>query len=129
MKPLEPKTIRPPFGHYSSGVAVDAPQKLVVTSGQLGVGPDDVAPPDVLEQARICFANCGAILAEAGLGPQHAIRVAGFVTRREDFAAYMQARDEWLADAPVKPASTLLIVTGFTRPEFLVEVEVTAALS
>ncbi|ADO43168.1 RidA family protein [Ketogulonicigenium vulgare] len=127
MKALEPTSIRPPFGQYSSGVSVAAPQQWVVTSGQLGVGPDDVAPQSVLEQARICFANCGAILAEAGLGPQDVVRVAGFVTAREDFAAYMQARDEWLADAPVKPTSTLLIVTGFTRAEFKVEVEVMAA--
>jgi hypothetical protein len=37
----------------------------------------------------------------------------------------MAARDEFTADPP--PASTLMIVTGFTRPEFLVEVEVMAA--
>ena len=42
-------------------------------------------------------------------------------------AGYMQARDEWLADVARLPASTLVIVSGFTRPEFLVEVEVTAA--
>ncbi len=38
-------------------------------------------------------------------------------------AGYMAARDAWLAHAPRKPASTLVIVAGFTRAEFLVEVE------
>jgi enamine deaminase RidA (YjgF/YER057c/UK114 family) len=35
-------------------------------------------------------------------------------------------RDRYVGDPP--PASTLLVVSGFTRPEFLVEVEVIAAV-
>ncbi|MFO1166082.1 MAG: RidA family protein, partial [Paracoccus sp. (in: a-proteobacteria)] len=42
------------------------------------------------------------------------------------FPDYMAARDEFLAGVAVLPASTLVIVSGFTRPEFLVEVELTA---
>jgi len=34
-------------------------------------------------------------------------------------------RDRLVADPP--PASTLMIVSGFTRPEFKVEIEVIAA--
>jgi enamine deaminase RidA (YjgF/YER057c/UK114 family) len=37
----------------------------------------------------------------------------------------MSVRDEYVTDPP--PASTLMIVSGFARPEFLVEVEVMAA--
>ena len=37
----------------------------------------------------------------------------------------MAVRDRYVANPP--PASTLVIVSGFTRPEFLVEVEVVAA--
>lgn len=54
----------------------------------------------------------------------HVVRIAGFVTAREDFEAYMRVRDDFTR-APY-PASTLVIVSGFTRPEFLVEVEITA---
>ena len=39
----------------------------------------------------------------------------------------MAARDAFLADVAVLPTSTLMIVSGFTRPEFVVEVEVWAA--
>jgi enamine deaminase RidA (YjgF/YER057c/UK114 family) len=42
-------------------------------------------------------------------------------------AEYMAVRDRYVSD-PL-PASTLMIVGGFTRPEFLVEVEVVAAKS
>ena len=41
-------------------------------------------------------------------------------------AGYMAARDAWLASVPHLPASTLMIVSGFTRPEFVVEIEVVA---
>jgi enamine deaminase RidA (YjgF/YER057c/UK114 family) len=40
-------------------------------------------------------------------------------------AGYMAVRDRMAGTPP--PASTLMIVSGFTRPEFLVEVEVVAA--
>ena len=124
---LAPATIRPPFGRYAHGVELPAGARVVMTSGQLGLGPDDVAPPDVQAQARLCFANCTAILAEAGMGPADAVRITAYVTDRAHMAAYMAVRDEWLAGVSRLPVSTLVIVSGFTRPEFLVEVEVTAA--
>lgn len=127
MKMLNPPAIRPPFGRYANGVEVPAGWRLVMTSGQLGVGPEDVAPAGVAEQAALCFANCGAILAAAGMGPADAIRINAFVTDRAHFPAYMAARDAWLRGVTRLPASTLVIVSGFSRPEFLVEVEVTAA--
>ena len=124
---LTPAGIRPPFGAYSHGILVPAGHRLVVTSGQLGIGPDDAVPEGIAAQAALCFANCGAILAEAGMTPADVIRINAFVTARDHFAAYMQARDVWLGEAAVRPASTLVIVSGFTRAEFLVQVEVTAA--
>lgn len=127
MKTLSPATIRPPFARYAHGVEVPAGARLVVTSGQLGLRVDDSLPPDARGQADICFANCAAILAEAGMGPGDVIRINAFVTDRAHMPGYMAARDAWLASVTRLPASTLVIVSGFTRPEFLVEVEVTAA--
>lgn len=127
MQSLLPPSIRPPFARYAHGVAVPAGARMVLTSGQLGLSADDVIPDDAQAQARICFANCAAILAEGGMGPEDVIRINAFVTDRAHMAGYMAARDEWLAGVTRLPASTLVIVAGFTRPEFVVEVEVTAA--
>jgi enamine deaminase RidA (YjgF/YER057c/UK114 family) len=127
MKVLSPPSIRPPFARYAHGVEVPPGARLVVTSGQLGVLPDDTVPEGAEAQARLCFTNCAAILAEAGMGPGDVIRINAFVTAREHMRGYMAARDVWLADVARLPASTLVIVQGFTRPEFLVEVELTAA--
>jgi enamine deaminase RidA (YjgF/YER057c/UK114 family) len=127
MKTLAPPALRPPFARYAHGVEVPAGLRWVVTSGQLGVRPDDSVPEGAEAQARLCLAHCAAILAEAGMGPADVIRINAFVTDRAHMAGYMAARDAWLAGVARLPASTLVIVAGFTRPEFLVEVEVTAA--
>jgi enamine deaminase RidA (YjgF/YER057c/UK114 family) len=127
VKTLQPATIRPPFARYAHGVEVPPGARLVVTSGQLGIRPDDTVPQDARAQADLCFANCTAILASADMTAADVIRINAFVTDRAHMPAYMAARDAWLAEVTRLPASTLVIVTGFTRPEFLVEVEVTAA--
>ncbi|MGV6847411.1 MAG: RidA family protein [Marinibacterium sp.] len=127
MRRLSPTSIRPPFAAYAHGVEVPPGARIVVTSGQLGIRPDDTVAEDARAQADQCFANVAAILAEAGMGPGDVIRINAFVTDRAHMAGYMAARDAWLADVADPPASTLVIVSGFTRPEFKVEVEVTAA--
>ena len=127
MKTLNPPTISPPFARYAHGVAVPAGALLAVTSGQLALAADGSVPDGAQAQATLCFANCAAILAEAGMGPADVIRINAYVTDRAHMAGYMAARDAWLEGVIRLPASTLVIVSGFTRPEFVVEVEVTAA--
>lgn len=124
-KIFNPQSVRPPFGQYSHGLLVPPGASLLVTSGQLGIRPDDTIPPDVTGQAVLCFEAIKAILEEAGMSFADVIRISGFVTSREDFPAYMAVRDRYTLEP--KPVSTLIVVGGFTRAEFLVEVEVTAA--
>lgn len=128
MVPLAPAGIAPPFARYSHGVVVPASAHLIATSGQLGIAADGSVPDSAEAQARLCFDNLAAILAEAGADPTHVVRINAYVTDRVHMAGYMAARDAWLADVTVLPASTLMIVSGFTRPEFKVEIEVLAAL-
>ncbi|MEM1076889.1 MAG: RidA family protein [Pseudomonadota bacterium] len=128
LRPLIPETIRPPFARYAHGVEVPAGARLVVCSGQLGIGPDDVAPESAEAQAALCFANLDAVLAEGRMGRGDVVRINAYVTDRAHMAGYMAARDAWLAAVPDHlPASTLMIVSGFTRPEFKVEIEILAA--
>ncbi|WP_371156282.1 RidA family protein [Jannaschia sp. 2305UL9-9] len=123
---LSPAHVAAPFGAYSHGILAGSDGRLLVTSGQLGVAADGQCPAGIGEQARICLATIDAILQEAGATRSCILRLNAYVTKRDDFAAYMAVRDEWLTDVVVKPASTLMIVGGFTRPEFLVEVEAMA---
>jgi enamine deaminase RidA (YjgF/YER057c/UK114 family) len=125
LRALAPLTIRPPFARYSHGLEVPAGARLVFTSGQLGIGPDERIPEDAGAQADLCFRAIGEILREAGMEFGDIVRINAFVTDRAHMKAYMDARDRHVGSPP--PASTLVIVSGFTRPEFKVEVEVIAA--
>ena len=129
MKSLTPETIAPPFAAYSHGVEVPAGMRLVFTSGQLAVDAEGHTPEGAEAQAELCFANVAAILGESGAGPADVVRINAFVTDRTHMPGYMAARDKWLAGVERLPASTLVIVSGFTRPEFVVEVEVVAAVA
>lgn len=94
-------------------------------SGQLGIGPEAQVPEDPVAQTELCFENVRSILAAAGMGFDDVVRINAYVTDRAYMQAYMSVRDR-LFPQPA-PASTLMIVSGFTREEFKVEVEVIAA--
>ncbi|NNE80116.1 MAG: RidA family protein [Silicimonas sp.] len=128
MKELTPTTIAAPFARYSHGIEVPAGARFVFTSGQLGLSPDGDVPEGAEAQAVLCFRNIDAVLEAAGAGRFDVVRINAFVSDRTHMAGYMAARDAWLDVVDHLPASTLMIVSGFTRPEFLVEVEVVAAV-
>lgn len=121
---INPPTIRAPFASYSHAVLVGEPKRMLFASGQLGVGLDDIIPEDAEAQAVICFENIRAILAEAEMDFSHVVRFSAFVTDRAYFPVYGAVRSRYVSGNAY--SSTLLIVPGFTRPEFKVEVEVTA---
>lgn len=127
MKALNPASLRPPFASYSHGTEIPANSRVIRTSGQLGIRADDSVPVSAFEQAEICFGNIRAILAEGGMQASDVVHITGYVTARAHMADYMRARDAFVGDASRLPSSTLLIVSGFTREEFKVEVEVWAA--
>jgi 2-iminobutanoate/2-iminopropanoate deaminase len=122
---VSPTAIRAPFAHYSHGVLVPPGARMLLASGQLGVAPDDSVPEDIEAQAVLCFENIKAILAEAGMNFADVVRFNAFVIDRAYFPVYGAVRSRYVAGDAF--ASTLVVVSGFTRPEFKIEVEVTAA--
>ncbi|MER9628296.1 RidA family protein [Mesorhizobium sp. M0184] len=122
---LTPKSIKPPFARYSHGVELPPGKRLVLCSGQVAITPDDQIPEEAAAQAELCFRNISAILGEAGLGLSDIVRINTYVTDRAFLRPYMEVRDRLFASPA--PASTLMIVSGFARPEFKVEIEVIAA--
>jgi 2-iminobutanoate/2-iminopropanoate deaminase len=124
-KPLSPSGIHPAFSNYNHGIEVVSRSRLVFCSGQVGISADAAIPADCAGQARICFDNIRATLAEAGMDLAHIVRLNAYVTAREHLKPYMEVRNSLFAEP--YPASTLMIVAGFARPDFLVEVEAVAA--
>ncbi len=124
-KHLNPPSLHPPFARYVHGIVVPAGADMIFCSGQLGIGLDKTIPPDVEGQAALCFEAIAAILAEGGMDLACLVRINAFVSAREHLGGYMAVRDRFVPAPP--PASTLMIVSGFARPEFVVEVEAVAA--
>ena len=125
MRALTPSSIRPPLARYSHGIAVPAGHRLVFTAGQLGIAPDENIPEGSEAQADLCFANIAAVLAEDGMTLANIVRLSVYVTAREHMQGYRLSRDRQFPGTP--PATTLLMVSGLARPEFLVEIEAIAA--
>jgi enamine deaminase RidA (YjgF/YER057c/UK114 family) len=126
IRSVTPPTIAPPFARYAHAVAAPPGRGLLLTSGQLALATDGTIPDGAEAQTRLILSNIDAIFAEAGTDKSSLLRLNAYVTDRAHMAGYMAARDGWLADVPHLPASTLMIVAGFTRPEFVVEIEATA---
>lgn len=120
-----PTAIHPPAANYSYLTVVPPGARLAFLSGQLGIRPDGSIPEGAGEQAEAAFDNALAALAAAGMTAADIVRINAFVTDRAHLAPYMAARDRVVASPP--PSSTLMIVSGFANPRFLVEIEVVAA--
>jgi 2-iminobutanoate/2-iminopropanoate deaminase len=84
-----------------------------------------VVSADFEEQVRNVLDQIMASLAEAGSGPEHVLRVQCYLLDASDFDAWNRVWAEYFpAPRPVRTT----IVTGFTVPGMLIEVEVTAGI-
>jgi enamine deaminase RidA (YjgF/YER057c/UK114 family) len=124
-KSHNPPRIAPPAALYVHGVEVPANARWLFVSGQIGVHPDGRPGKDAREQVEIVWRNIEAILESAGMRLADIVKVTTFATSPEHLPVLKEVRDRVLAGH--LPASTLLLVAGLARPEWLVEVEVYAA--
>tara|TARA_B100001250_G_C19569340_1_gene686930 strand:+ start:132 stop:527 length:396 start_codon:yes stop_codon:yes gene_type:complete len=122
---IKPKNIYKPFGNYSHAI-VNKNSGLLTVSGQLGIDRNGNIPKLFSEQAELCFSNIKSILEEANYNLSDIMKVTSFVTHRKYFKEYMRVRDKFFYELKVKPTSTLLIVSGFTKASFFIEIEVIA---
>ncbi|MER5734157.1 MULTISPECIES: RidA family protein [unclassified Streptomyces] len=99
--------------------AVRLPHGLVLVSGCTAA---DAGGP--YEQAKAAFGVAFKALEQAGLGPEHVVRTRMYLTHAGDVDEVGRAHKD-LFDA-VRPAATMLIVSGFVDPAMVVEVEVEA---
>jgi 2-iminobutanoate/2-iminopropanoate deaminase len=100
---------------------------LLFLSGRAPLDPSTlrIVSSDFEEQARSVLDQILASLAEAGSGPEHVLRVQCYLLEASDFYAWNRIWGEYFpAPRPVRTT----IVTGFTVPGMLIEVEVTAGI-
>ena len=116
-------------GDFYQGVIVNG-GRLLYLAGQVANNPDGSVAGigDWRRQAEKVYENISHVLRAAGASPASAVKETTWVL----------GIDEWRrGGAPVRrdfykgdfPASTLVEIPGLARPEFLVEIEVIAAIA
>ncbi|MEU6994770.1 RidA family protein [Streptomyces sp. NPDC046465] len=104
--------------------AVELPNGLVLVSGCTSVvnGVIDAGTP--YEQAMNAFQTAIDALKKLGLGREHVVRTRMYLTHARDVEEVGRAHKELFDE--VRPAASMLIVSGFVDPSLVVEVEVEA---
>ena len=120
-----PDGVAAPFSRYSHGIEAPARLRWLHVSGQVGIDAHGRLAADGRGQIEQALANMLAVLRSAGMEAGHLVKLTGYLTRREDVAAFREIRDRVLGGA--RPASTMVLVAGLVAPEWLVEIEAVAA--
>jgi 2-iminobutanoate/2-iminopropanoate deaminase len=124
-KVYNPAGIARPASAYNHALLVEQPARTLYLSGQVGERVDGSISDDFTEQARQTWVNIKAILAEAGMDSADLVKITSFIVGREHVPAYVAVHR---AEAgPLLPPWTLVLVAGLGRPQYLIEVEATAA--
>ncbi|MGW0789332.1 RidA family protein [Streptomyces sp. NPDC002911] len=104
--------------------AVQLPNGLVLVSGCTSVVNGQISAGSPYEQAAASFQVAFDALKQVGLGPEDVVRTRMYITHARDVDEVGRAHKELFDD--VRPAASMIIVSGFVDPSLVVEVEVEA---
>ena len=104
--------------------AVELPNGLVLVSGCTSIVDGEIAGGGPYEQAVNAFNVALAALKQLDLGREDVVRTRMYLTHARDVEDVGRAHKE-LFDS-VRPAASMIIVSGFVDPSLVVEVEVEA---
>ncbi|WNI32484.1 RidA family protein [Streptomyces sp. ITFR-6] len=104
--------------------AVELSNGLVLVSGCTSVVGGQIAAGGPYEQAVTSFGVAFDALKELGLGREDVVRTRMYLTHARDVEEIGRAHKELFDD--VRPAASMIIVSGFIDPSLVVEVEVEA---
>jgi enamine deaminase RidA (YjgF/YER057c/UK114 family) len=96
----------------------------VMVSGTAPIWPDGSVDSDPYVQARRCLEIIEMALTEAGAGITDVVRTRVFITDVSIWEAVGRAHGEVFHE--IRPASTMVVVTGFLDQRWKVEIEADA---
>ncbi len=114
---------------YANGVVAQG--RTVFVAGQIGWDEtEQLVSDDFGVQFRQVLANTLAVLAEAGAGPEHIVRMTWFITSRDEYLAAQAAMGQAWKDLIGRnyPAMAVVIVSGLVEVRAKVEIETTAVV-
>lgn len=128
---VNPTALGAPPRFYSHAVRIEGPARLVYVSGQVSLDKDGkvVGAGDMRAQSEQVFKNLTNVLQAAGASWDDVIKMNGYMVglNADNVAAYREGRSPYFKPKQL-PASTLVGVTSLVQPEWLLEVEVVAAM-
>ena len=128
MRRLQPPGWPEPKG-YANGI--EAEGRLVFVAGQIGWDETGAFVSDSLpQQVNQALRNVVAVLAEAGAGPEHVVRLTWFVTSRNEYLEHQRAIGAAYRAVMGKnfPAMAVVEVSGLIEERAKVEIEATAVV-
>lgn len=96
----------------------------MLVSGTAPIWSDGSVDPDPYRQAQRCLEIIIAALAEAGAGPEHVVRTRTYLTDASIWEEVGRAHGEIFSE--IRPASTMVVITGMLDPRWKVEIEAEA---
>ncbi|MBT4890342.1 MAG: RidA family protein [Rhodospirillales bacterium] len=120
-----PENMADPVSAYAHGVSVEGATRWLHISGQVGARSRDGVSADSAKQMNKCWERIFAVLADAGMDKTNLVKINVYMTRPEDVELYREIREQQMEGHIT--ASTLLIVSGFADPSWVVEIEAIAA--
>jgi enamine deaminase RidA (YjgF/YER057c/UK114 family) len=102
--------------------------RIIAVSGTAPLGPDGqtVGRGDAAAQARRCLEIISAALEKAGSSMAQVVRTRTLLTRIEDWQAVAAVHGEFFRE--IRPANTIMQISRFIDPEWLVEFEADAVV-
>ncbi len=128
MKHLQPPGWAAPKG-YANGIAAQG--TLVFVGGQIGWNAaQQFETDDFIAQTEQALRNVHAVLAEAGAGPEHMVRMTWYVVDRVEYNARLKELGGAYRAVMGRnfPAMTCVEVSGLMEARAKVEIEVTAVV-
>jgi len=115
-----------PIAGFSRAVRIG---NIISVAGTAPLGPDGktVAVGDAASQARRCFEIARAALGQVGGSLEDVIRTRILLTRIEDWREVAAVHGEFFRD--IRPVNTIMQVSRFIDPEWLLETEVDAVVA
>jgi enamine deaminase RidA (YjgF/YER057c/UK114 family) len=116
------------FGFVQANALTGA-ERVVLCAGQTSSDADGnpVHAGDMPAQVRQALDNLETVLGEAGLGLGDVVRLNYYTTDIQAFFGASDVLAERFQAVGCRPASTLLGVAALAFPEFMIEIEATAA--
>jgi len=127
------KTLNPPGWPRGKGYShgIEAEGKLVFVSGQVGWDADmKFQSRDFAAQLRQALLNTKAVLAEAGAGPEHVVRMTWYIVDKAEYLASLAEAGAAYREVMGKsfPAMAVVVVKSLIEDGARLEIETTAVV-